>query len=80
MIPSIKGGWLPESAEDFEVLVLGRGAPHLRCFICEQPIGPANVRTEAGWRETQISGTCEDCFDKLMHDGEAQDSGIDTLY
>ena len=23
MIPSIKGGWLPESAEDFEVLVLG---------------------------------------------------------
>ena len=80
MIPSIKGGWLPESAEDFEVLVLGKGAPHLRCFICEQPIGPANVRTEAGWRETQISGTCEDCFDKLMHDGEAQDSGIDTLY
>lgn len=79
MIPSIKGGWLPESWTEFEQLRIARQARETRCFMCGEAFGPANTRTEAGWRETQISGTCERCFDQLMAEGEAQDSGVDQL-
>lgn len=33
------------------------------CRSCRQPFSDANVYTEAGWLETQISGMCEVCFD-----------------
>jgi hypothetical protein len=79
MIPSIKGGWLPESAEDFAVLQIGRAVRFARCFDCKEPIGPANTRSAAGWRETQISGRCEDCFEELFKEDEAQESGVDQL-
>jgi hypothetical protein len=77
MIPSIKGGLLPESAEDFEQLQIARKARWVRCFSCEAPFGPANTRSAAGWRETQISQFCEDCYDELFKD--AEDSGVDEL-
>ena len=79
MTPSIKGGWLPDSCEDFAVLQLAKAAPHLSCFMCREHFSPDNVQTPEGWRETQISGVCEVCFDRLMEEGEAGDSGVDTL-
>lgn len=33
------------------------------CVSCKQPFTNANVRTSAGWKETQISGMCETCWD-----------------
>lgn len=36
------------------------------CNVCRQPFTDKNVHTEAGWRETKISNTCEDCFDKMF--------------
>ena len=79
MTPSIKGGWLPESFEEFEQLRSRGRAKEARCFMCGEDFGPGNTRSSWGWRETQISGTCERCFDELMAAGDAQDSGVDQL-
>ena len=42
------------------------------CVICKKPFTDKNVFTDAGWRETQITGFCEKCFDEatLDEDGE----------
>jgi len=39
------------------------------CYCCGEPFSPDNTHTAAGWRETQISGLCEDCFDLLVREG-----------
>lgn len=35
------------------------------CVDCKQEFTNKNVFSEAGWRETQITGLCEKCFDRL---------------
>ena len=77
MIPSIRGGFLPESEADFRQLEATRKASHLACISCKLPFTAERVKTSAGWKETQISGMCEVCYDELFQD--AQDSGVDTL-
>lgn len=77
MIPSIRGGLLPESEADFRQLADTGKAPYFKCTSCSAPFSETNVRTSPGWRETQISGMCEVCYDELFQD--AQDSGVDTL-
>ena len=47
----------------------------MACLNCGQPFSNKNVFTEAGWRETKISGFCESCFDKLF--AETSDEGAD---
>jgi len=34
-----------------------------KCVDCGNAFTEENVHTADGWRETQISGLCEDCFD-----------------
>jgi hypothetical protein len=72
MTPSLTSGkFLPDSYEDFKTL-LERRAPGLQvvCAECRQPFTEANVKTHAGWRETQISDLCEVCFDTLLDEGD----------
>lgn len=33
------------------------------CLLCKQVFSNKNVYSAAGWKETQISGLCEKCFD-----------------
>ena len=42
------------------------------CVDCDQPFSLKNVHTDAGWKETRISGMCEDCFDGLFTDVEEE--------
>lgn len=35
------------------------------CVFCKEPFSDKNVFTQLGWRETQISGMCEKCFDSI---------------
>jgi len=77
MIPSIRGGLLPESETDFRQLADTGKAPYMACISCKQPFTAERVKTVPGWRETQISGFDEICYDELFQD--AQDSGVDTL-
>lgn len=36
------------------------------CKICKQRINLENTKSLEGWREIQISGICESCFDKMF--------------
>lgn len=38
------------------------------CNECFQPFSEANVHTQDGWKETRLSGMCEDCFDGLFEE------------
>ncbi len=47
---------------------------YTKCIACHLPFSAANVFTEAGARETQLSGLCEACFDNLFEeDGDCFD-------
>lgn len=43
-----------------------RGKTH--CLLCSNKFTNENVYSKMGWRETQISGFCELCFDKVCKD------------
>ena len=61
---------LPESAEEFKELV-GKDAFRFNvCVKCGHKFSGLNTHSSAGWQETQISGYCEDCFDKLFQESD----------
>lgn len=66
MRPSLFGGLLPESEEDFLLLEGRERLRHTACISCRKRFSSANTRTSRGWAETQISGMCETCFDELF--------------
>jgi hypothetical protein len=45
----------------------------VHCIECKQPFSLQNTHSSAGWRETQISGYCENCFDKIFAGDEDED-------
>jgi hypothetical protein len=68
MRPSLTPGkLLPESEDDFLAL-RERRHPALTvvCKECKAPFSSANTRTPEGWRDTQIIGWCETCYDALL--------------
>lgn len=69
-----KGIRYPESEGDFNLLINeGAFVRYERCQQCGLPF-PGRTHSEAGWRDTQIVGWCEDCYDALMGDeGEGED-------
>jgi hypothetical protein len=67
MRESLKGHMLPESYED--ALALRQMLLYPTCFKCKRSLSePGAARTAAGWKETQISGMCEPCFDAVFAD------------
>lgn len=67
MMKSINGQhMLPESLADAEKLALDNVQRYRRCLTCGIPLHvSAAASTPASWRETQISGLCEPCFDDI---------------
>lgn len=43
-------------------------APPGCCVSCKEPYSDKNVFTQAGWRETLLSGLCEKCFDSMFQE------------
>ena len=43
------------------------------CIRCKQPFTHANVFSPEGWKETEISGMCEMCFDDCTLSLEDED-------
>jgi hypothetical protein len=41
-----------------------------KCLLCKEAFSEANVFTNEGHKETQISGICERCFDQLFTSDE----------
>jgi len=66
MITGLKGNQLPESHADFKLLINSLGERWLNCQSCRRLFTDENTRSKLGWRETQISGFCENCFDGLF--------------
>lgn len=64
----LKGNMLPESFGDFLRLRADGALRFHGCVSCCEPFDGDNTQTPAGWRETQISGMCEHCFDNLFDD------------
>lgn len=62
------GQFLPENRDDFQLLGRTRKLRYIACVKCARPFSSRNTTTSAGWRETQISGYCETCFDKEFPD------------
>lgn len=60
------GKQLPENFEELQQLASEGKLARRSCFTCGKPFTPDNVRTAPGWRETQISGACETCFDQMF--------------
>ena len=64
---------LDDFKEHMRVKLFGATLPNC-CVSCKEPFSDKNVRTPAGWRETQISKMCENCWDKTFAtDGEGSD-------
>lgn len=70
MIQSLRGHSLPEDYTDFDCLKLRGALMFKTCVYCGAEFSNGNVHTKEGWRETQISGFCEDCFDGLFEDDD----------
>lgn len=49
-----------------------------KCVGCQAPFSDANTHTEAGWRETQISGLCEDCFDAVCSEPDDEEQELEA--
>lgn len=39
---------------------------YTHCQHCSESFSLKNTSTHSGWKETQISGVCENCFDNLF--------------
>ena len=47
----------------------------LTCIKCSCEFKESNTHSIAGWKETQISGFCEDCYDDIFaEDKENEDA------
>lgn len=57
---------LPSSEMQFQALRAKGLVRYRSCITCSNVFSKANVKTLMGWRETQISGICETCFDKMF--------------
>ena len=56
---------LPKSQIELQSLIQSGNHRYRLCIECHHQFTTRNVWTEDGWRETQISGLCEACFDEL---------------
>lgn len=65
MRTSLRGHQLPENFEEFDELRRSGSLMFKTCVDCKS-VFDRKQRTAAGWRETQIAGICEECFDKLF--------------
>lgn len=56
----------PTSEPAFK-LAIARGEPlWTHCKSCGNAFGNENTHTPAGWKDTQITGWCEDCYDNAF--------------
>ena len=68
--------WRPQSEVEYRTLIDRGLQVHKNCVCCNTPFSGKNVFTPSGWRETQISGMCEKCFDDLFKEDEPGDESI----
>jgi hypothetical protein len=63
---SISGGYLPQNFIEYKTLAGRQDLKHDHCLHCHAEFSEANTHSILGWQETQISATCENCYDDLF--------------
>jgi hypothetical protein len=53
--------YLPKTEQEFNQMPQKK---HTHCIKCGAGFSSINTYSPLGWRETQISGWCESCFDE----------------
>lgn len=48
-----------------------------KCILCKEPFTNKNVYSALGWREVEISGMCELCFDEVTREPEEVDDQME---
>ena len=56
---------------DTAVTPLTAPTPPGCCVSCKQVFSHLNVKTPLGWKETKISGMCENCWDEMFADDDS---------
>jgi hypothetical protein len=64
METGLKGNLLPDNEVEFATNFIDM--KFVRCVSCGTGFSNKNVFSRLGWRESQISGFCESCFDKVF--------------
>lgn len=73
MQQSLRGHALPENEQDARALRAQHALLFSSCLLCSRDLtAPDAASTPAGWRETQISGFCEPCFEAMMSESEGE--------
>jgi len=60
--------YLPNTYAEFKQLKEAGKIRYDRCLICHKPFNDENTKTELGWRDTQIIGFCETCYDEVFEE------------
>lgn len=69
MRTSLKGHQLPEDYMEAVGLASKLQMKFTRCGTCSRHLAtPEAASTSNGWAETQISGTCEPCWNETFKD------------
>lgn len=61
---------LPSSEAQFQALKAKGLVSYYKCTMCSGEFSGLNIKSNRGWQETQITGYCENCFDKIFEDFE----------
>jgi hypothetical protein len=64
---------LPQTEEQFKSCISTGHFQYSKCISCHSPFSSTNTHSDMGWRETQLSGLCEDCFDSLCKEDEEEE-------
>lgn len=69
----------PETEEEFNKM-LADGVPlQKHCIYCKLNFSTKNVQTRLGWRETQISGFCETCWNDIFSEPSKIDASSEHI-
>lgn len=63
----------PMSFLEFQDLKNNGAELQCTCILCNEEFSNKNVHSAMGWRETQITGYCENCWDALFEDLDEAD-------
>lgn len=77
MTTKIRNSFRPHDFNEFSLALFIGDLNYTECVECEAGFHPSNTTTVEGWKETQISGLCEKCYDEIFAEELAEESSID---
>lgn len=67
----------PSNYNEYLLAEFAQELNYTECLECSSSFSPDNTSSEQGWKETQISGLCENCFDDIFCEEMEEEASID---